>query len=55
MAGPMDTLNDRLARYREIRISVIGRKSGETVMRCYPVSTRINHVAKQRRGVLPAC
>jgi deazaflavin-dependent oxidoreductase (nitroreductase family) len=27
----MDTLKDRLARYREIKISVIGRKSGKTI------------------------
>jgi hypothetical protein len=26
-----DTLKERLARYREIKISVIGRKSGKTV------------------------
>jgi deazaflavin-dependent oxidoreductase (nitroreductase family) len=26
-----DTLKDRLARYREIKISVIGRKSGKTI------------------------
>jgi len=26
-----DTLKDRLARYRRIKISVIGRKSGQTI------------------------
>jgi hypothetical protein len=26
----MDTLKDRLARYRQIKISVIGRKSGRS-------------------------
>jgi len=28
---PKDTLKERLARYREIKISVIGRKSGRTI------------------------
>jgi hypothetical protein len=28
MPNPKDSLKDRLARYREIKISVIGRKSG---------------------------
>jgi hypothetical protein len=27
----MDSLKDRLARYRQIKISVIGRKSGQTI------------------------
>jgi hypothetical protein len=27
----MDTLKDRLARYRQIKVSVIGRKSGKTI------------------------
>ena len=27
----MDTLNDRLARYRQIKLSVIGRKSGKAI------------------------
>ena len=27
----MDTLRDRLARYRQIKVSVIGRKSGQTI------------------------
>jgi deazaflavin-dependent oxidoreductase (nitroreductase family) len=27
----METLKDRLARYRQIKISVIGRKSGQTI------------------------
>lgn len=27
----MDTLKDRLARYRQINLSVIGRKSGKTI------------------------
>ncbi len=31
MAGSKDTLQDRLARYRQIKISVIGRKSGRTI------------------------
>jgi hypothetical protein len=31
MAGSTDTLRDRLARYRQIRISVVGRKSGRTI------------------------
>ncbi|MGD0758179.1 MAG: nitroreductase/quinone reductase family protein [Candidatus Sulfotelmatobacter sp.] len=31
MAGSRDSLKDRLARYREIKISVIGRKSGKTI------------------------
>jgi hypothetical protein len=34
-----DTLKDGLARYRQIKISVTGKKYG------YRVSTRINHVA----------
>ena len=29
--SPNDTLKDRLARYRELKISVIGRKSGRTI------------------------
>jgi hypothetical protein len=28
MPAPKDTLKDRLARYRQIKISVIGRRSG---------------------------
>jgi hypothetical protein len=28
---PAETLKDRLARYRQIKISVIGRKSGKTI------------------------
>ena len=31
MPTPKDDLKDRLARYREIKISVIGRKSGQTI------------------------
>jgi deazaflavin-dependent oxidoreductase (nitroreductase family) len=31
MPKPKDDLKDRLARYREIEISVIGRKSGKTI------------------------
>jgi deazaflavin-dependent oxidoreductase (nitroreductase family) len=31
MAGSKDSLKDRLARYREIKISVIGRKSGKII------------------------
>ena len=31
MPTQKDTLKDRLARYRQIRISVIGRKSGQTI------------------------
>jgi deazaflavin-dependent oxidoreductase (nitroreductase family) len=31
MAGSKDGLKERLARYRQIKISVIGRKSGQTV------------------------
>jgi deazaflavin-dependent oxidoreductase (nitroreductase family) len=31
MAGSKDGLKDRLARYRQIKISVIGRKSGTTI------------------------
>ena len=31
MANPKDSLKDRLARYREIEISVVGRKSGKTI------------------------
>ena len=31
MAGSKETLKDRLARYRQIKISVIGRKSGKTI------------------------
>jgi hypothetical protein len=31
MAGSKDTLKDRLARYRQIKISVTGRKSGRTI------------------------
>ena len=31
MAGSKDDLKDRLARYRQIEISVIGRKSGKTI------------------------
>jgi hypothetical protein len=31
MAGSKDTLSDRLTRYRQIKISVIGRKSGRTI------------------------
>lgn len=31
MANSSETLKDRLARYREINISVIGRKSGQTI------------------------
>jgi hypothetical protein len=32
MPTPMDDLKDRLARYRQIKISVIGRKSGRTIL-----------------------
>jgi len=31
VAGSKDGLKDRLARYRQIRISVVGRKSGRTI------------------------
>src|SRR6266581_1766911 len=31
MPAPKDSLKDRLARYRHIKISVIGRKSGQTI------------------------
>jgi hypothetical protein len=31
MAGYEDTLKERLARYRQIKISAIGRKSGHTI------------------------
>ncbi len=31
MPGSKETLKDRLARYREIKICVIGRKSGQTI------------------------
>jgi len=31
MAGSKDGLKDRLARYRQIKISVVGRKSGQTL------------------------
>ena len=31
MPNPKETLKDRLARYRQIKISVIGRKSGHTI------------------------
>jgi deazaflavin-dependent oxidoreductase (nitroreductase family) len=31
MPNPKDNLKDRLARYRQIKISVIGRKSGRTI------------------------
>ena len=31
MAGSKETIKNRLARYRQIRISVIGRKSGHTI------------------------
>jgi deazaflavin-dependent oxidoreductase (nitroreductase family) len=31
MASPKDDLKERLARYRQIKISVIGRKSGKTI------------------------
>ena len=31
MAGSKDRLKDRLARYRQIKLSVIGRKSGKTI------------------------
>ena len=31
MAGSKETLKDRLARYRQVKISVIGRKSGKTI------------------------
>ncbi len=31
MAGSKDTFRDRLARYRQIKISVIGKKSGKTI------------------------
>jgi hypothetical protein len=31
MTSSEDTLKDRLARYRQIKISVIGRKSGKTI------------------------
>jgi hypothetical protein len=33
MTASKDTLKDRLARYREITISVTGRKSGRTISR----------------------
>ena len=31
MSNSKDTLKERLARYRQIKISVIGRKSGQTI------------------------
>ena len=31
MAGSKETLKDRLARYRQIKLSVIGRKSGKAI------------------------
>jgi deazaflavin-dependent oxidoreductase (nitroreductase family) len=31
MAGSKESLKDRLARYRQIKISVVGRKSGRTI------------------------
>ena len=31
MPNPKDNLKDRLARYRQIKISVVGRKSGKTI------------------------
>jgi len=31
MPNPKGTLKDRLGRYRQIKISVIGRKSGKTI------------------------
>ena len=31
MPSPKDTLKDRLARYRQIKIGVIGRKSGQEI------------------------
>ena len=31
MQNPKDDLKDRLARYRQIKLSVIGRKSGKTI------------------------
>jgi deazaflavin-dependent oxidoreductase (nitroreductase family) len=31
MSNPNDSLKERLARYRQIKISVIGRKSGHTI------------------------
>src|SRR5437870_318075 len=31
MPNPKDNLKDRLARYRQIKLSVIGRKSGKTI------------------------
>ncbi len=33
MPKPTDTLKDRLSRYREINLSVTGRKSGRTISR----------------------
>jgi hypothetical protein len=53
--------NPRLARYRQINISVIGLKNVATSdllkpydarqMRCYPVSNRVNHVANDDQAV----
>ena len=31
MPSSQDNLKDRLARYRQVKISVIGRKSGQTI------------------------
>ena len=31
MPSPKDDLKERLARYRQIKLSVIGRKSGQTI------------------------
>ena len=31
MTAPKDSLKERLARYRQIKISVVGRKSGQTI------------------------
>src|SRR5438046_472204 len=33
MAGSKNDLKDRLSRYRQIKISVVGRKSGQTISR----------------------
>ena len=48
MAGSKDSLKDRLARYRQIKISVIGRKSGKTI------SIPVWFVLGRREAIPPA-
>jgi hypothetical protein len=47
MPAPKDTLKDRLARYRQIQISVIGRKSGLTIL--IPMRRLSNADCRSRR------